>query len=181
MTASKLLCALLALVVPSANAFTNAATRHAFVASPQTPSTTAHNMIPPEHILSTASTYLSTIDADIDSIPTDQFGTVFAGGIVVMFGGVVSALIVGFLLENGNLYANVVADSMAEQEAAGEESFWDSLSPQDRSKAEEMVKKLRESKQNGEGGSGTAAATEIKSEKSEEKKEELAMFSDYDD
>jgi len=98
-----------------------------------------------------------------------------------MFGGVVSALIVGFLLENGNLYANVVADSMAEQEAAGEESFWDSLSPQDRSKAEEMVKKLRESKQNGEGGSGTAAATEIKSEKSEEKKEELAMFSDYDD
>uniref|UniRef100_A0A7S4VEX6 Transmembrane protein n=1 Tax=Ditylum brightwellii TaxID=49249 RepID=A0A7S4VEX6_9STRA len=179
MKTSKLFCALLALV-PSVNAFTTTtATRQAFVASSRSTSPTAQNMIPPEHILSTASTYISTIDADIDSIPTDQFGLVFAGGIVVMFGGVVSALIVGFLLENGNLYANVVADSMAEQQASGEDTFWESLSPQDRSKAEEMVKQLRESKM--EGGGGAAGTTEVKTEKTAEKKEEMAMFSDYDD
>ena len=60
--------------------------------------------------LTSASTFLSTIDADIANISNDQFGLVFAGGITVMFGGIVSVLMVGFLLENSNSYASVVAD-----------------------------------------------------------------------
>ena len=56
------------------------------------------------------STLLSTIDADIANISNDQFGLVFAGGITVMVGGLVSVLLVGFLLENSNSYASIVAD-----------------------------------------------------------------------
>ena len=82
-------------------------------------------------VTDSASTFISTISADIDNIPDNEFGKIFAGGIVVMFGGVFSALIVGFLLESGNSYAGIVADSYAQ---GGDEEFWESLSPEDQKK-----------------------------------------------
>lgn len=126
---------------------------------------------------------ISTISADIDNIPQNEFATVFAGGIAVMIGGVLSTVIVGFLLESGNSYANVVADSYAQ---GGDEEFWNQLNPEEREKAESMLKKLRESK--GENVDLPIPPPPSTSEsKTEEKKEEKAkvasndMFSDYDD
>jgi hypothetical protein len=151
---------------------------------------------------SSSSQIISTVSSDIDSIPTDDFGTVFAGGIAVMIGGVISTLMVGFLLERGDSYASVVAESYAQ---GGDEEFWKSLSPEDQEKAREMLEKLRQSKEganavgkdegksvlSASGGESmteaTAAAVEEKSQdkksdKNEKsKKEAISMFSDYDD
>ena len=151
--------------------------------------------------IQSTSTYLSTISADIDNIPTDEFGKVFAGGIVVMIGGVFSALMVGFLLESNNSYASVVADSYAQ---GGDEEFWDSLSPEDQVKAKELIAKLKASKEGrGSGGDelsigGTSSndvlseVQKMKSEGGDDKKQSekksgeaaavsVSMFSDYED
>ena len=157
-------------------------------------------------IFQSTSTFLSTISADIDNIPQDEFGKVFAGGIVVMIGGVFSALMVGFLLESGNSYASVVADSYAQ---GGDEEFWDSLSPEDQVKARELIAKLKASKgesvedinigaaavtgsgvivEDGNGNSSSDVTGKKSSEvdagkqKQSEKKADAAvsMFSDYD-
>merc|ERR1719223_1560285 len=125
--------------------------------------------------MSSASTYISTVSADIDSISDDNFGLVFAGGIAVMFGGVLSTMIVGFLLESGNSYASVVADSYAQ---GGDEAFWESLSPEDQEKTKEMLAKLKKSKEGGGGeSSAVMEATETVPVQSEGKKKELSMFS----
>jgi hypothetical protein len=145
---------------------------------------------------------ISTISADIDNIPQDDFGTVFAGGIAVMIGGVLSTLFVGFLLERGNSYASVVAESYAQ---GGDEEFWKSLSPEDQEKAREMLDKLRQSKENKKNGVGVgvgekdlswtssavggddvmtgASGEERKRDEKDKGKKEAAvsMFSDYDD
>mmetsp|Transcript_7464 Transcript_7464/g.14130 ORF Transcript_7464/g.14130 Transcript_7464/m.14130 type:complete len:243 (+) Transcript_7464:158-886(+) len=121
----------------------------------------SHSMIPSPLINDvspfsplSSSHLISTISADIDNIPQDDFGTVFAGGIAVMIGGVLSTLIVGFLLERGDSYANVVAESYAQ---GGDEEFWRSLSPDDQERAREMLEKLRESKKGrGEGEIGVS-------------------------
>jgi hypothetical protein len=105
------------------------------------------------HFQST-SNYIATVSADIDSIPNDEFAKVFAGGIVVMIGGVASALMVGFLLESNNSYASVVADSYAQ---GGDEEFWESLSPEDQVKAKELIAKLKASKSKSKSGGGTDA------------------------
>ncbi len=156
--------------------------------------------------LQSASTFLSTISADVDNIPDNEFATVFAGGIAVMIGGVISTVMVGFMLESGNSYASVVADSY-EQTAggAGDEEFWNNLSPEEAEKTRELLAKIRESKEakeksgqdtsleteaeqkisaafSGSGGDSTSgSAKEVKKEKSGEAKKEVSMFSDYDD
>jgi hypothetical protein len=58
------------------------------------------------------STLIATIDADIAKIPENEFAPVFMGGVVVMFGGVIASLIVGTILEKGDLYASVVCLSI---------------------------------------------------------------------
>jgi len=131
--------------------------------------------------LTSASTFLSTIDADIANISNDQFGLVFAGGMTVMFGGIVSVLIVGFLLENSNSYANVVADSYAQ---GGDEEFWSKLSPEEQVKTRELLAKIKEGKKE-EATSTTSELvnnedTNVQNE-TVEKKKEVSMFSDYDD
>lgn len=125
-----------------------------------------------------------------------------------MIGGIFSALMVGFLLESSNSYANVVADSYAQ---GGDEEFWESLSPEDQVKAKELIAKLRASKEgkayDGVGndvdggvdgslsssqakGDGSVGGAQIESNASgkdkvavveEKKKEAVSMFSDYDD
>lgn len=96
---------------------------------------------------------IATIDADIANVPENEFAPIFAGGIMVMFGGVLSALIVGFILESNNSYANVIADSYAQ--GAEDEEFWKGLSDEEAKKTKELLQKLKESK---EGGAPAAPA-----------------------
>ncbi len=138
-------------------------------------------------VIYSASNFISTISADIDNIPQDNFAQVFAGGIFVMFGGVLSTVIVGFLLESGNSYASVVADSYAQ---GGNEEFWESLSPEDQEKTKELMEKLRKSKEGGDSGGDivekvpvAAISSDASSDDASPKNktnEEISMFSDYD-
>lgn len=145
---------------------------------------------------------LSTIDADIDNIPTDDFGTVFAGGIMVMFGGVLSALVVGLILDSGDNYSNVVADSYADRtknRSLEEEDpeFWAQLSPEEQVQARQILDTLKREKYAREGKpppppmetptiveqkTPVTATVEVTKPKEEEKKTSSNnMFSDYDD
>ena len=82
-------------------------------------------MVFPDSIYTTSTT-LATIDMDIAKLSDNEFAPVFMGAIVVMFGGVLSALIVGFILDKGDLYASVVADSYIQ--SSDDEEFWKGLS-----------------------------------------------------
>jgi hypothetical protein len=93
----------------------------------------------------TGSLIVATIDSDIANIPTNEFAPVFAGGIVVMFGGLLSALVVGFIIDKRNLYANLVADSYAQGE--DDEEFWKGLNEEEKRKTQELLQRVRESKQ----------------------------------
>ncbi len=93
------------------------------------PTSTSLNLwLPDEHVLSSASSFLATIDSDIANIPDDEFRKVFAGGGVIMFGSILSTIFVGFLIESGGGYADLVAETYAEQDMGdGKESFMESL------------------------------------------------------
>lgn len=103
--------------------------------------------------LSSASLHLATVSADIDSIPTDEFGLVFAGGIAVMLGGVVSALIVGLLLDSGDSYSSVIAESyegrVTKEEIMADDEFWSKLTPEQQEEAKKLLGKVKESKERG--------------------------------
>ena len=99
------------------------------IQSPSRIQTKLNLHIPLETIHST-SNFISTISADIDNIPDDEFGKVFAGGGVVMLGSVISTMIVGALVESGEGgYADLVAETYAEQDLSdeGKETFLNSL------------------------------------------------------
>ena len=72
-----------------------------------------------------------------------------------MFGGVLSTLIVGFILESNNSYANVIADSYAQ--GSEDEEFWKGLSEEEKKKTQELLQKIKESK--GEKPAETPAPT----------------------
>ena len=140
--------------------------------------------------LSSASTYLSTIDSDIASIPEDEFRKVFAGGGLIMLGSILSVVFVGFLIESSGSYADLVADTYVDQNLDGnEETFLDSLgmSAEKRSETEEMIRAFREKKMR-KAGTWTDEDEKKKQElllsraspsPSSEEKEESDMFSDY--
>jgi hypothetical protein len=141
-----------------------------------------------------SSLIVATIDADIANIPTNEFAPIFAGGIAVMFGGLFSALAVGFIIDKRDLYANIVADSYAQ--GADDAEFWKGLSEEEKKKTQELLQRLKESKEGGPSdrstttpvaspaptitGSNGAMAKPVESSKLEEKKE-IGMFSDYGD
>lgn len=145
---------------------------------------TSLSLFPPE-----SSQWIATIDADIANIPDNEFAPIFMGGILVMFGGVLSAIILGFILEKGDLYANVVADSYMQQ--GNDEEFWRGLSEEERIQGTEILRQLEAkngkklpssaipetilsgSKRNDEVASAPAA-TAVTSKK------EMDMFSDYE-
>lgn len=84
--------------------------------------------LPDDHTFASASSFIATIDSDIASIPDDQFGKVFAGGIFIMFGSVLSIIFVGFLIESGGGgYADLVAETYAEQNMGEQEESLNSL------------------------------------------------------
>lgn len=145
-----------------------------------------------------ASSFLvATIDADIANIPTNEFAPIFAGGIAVMFGGLFSALAVGFIIDKRDLYVNIVADSYAQ--GADDAEFWKGLSEEEKKKTQELLQRLKESK---EGGLNVKSAspepvvsrtpTNVGPNVAEEqsvdtngtilqRKKEFGMFSDYGD
>jgi hypothetical protein len=87
---------------------------------------------------SASSVLLSTIDSDIANIPENEFRTVFAGGIGIMFGSILSTIFVGYLIESpgggggkkGSGYVDLVAETYVEQSSImgeREETFLNSL------------------------------------------------------
>ena len=135
---------------------------------------------------------VATIDSDIANIPTNEFAPVFAGGVVVMFGGLLSALVVGFIVDKRNLYANLVADSYAQGE--DDEEFWKGLNEEEKKKTQELLQRVRESKQGGSSrpeeqpASITSLSAPAKSEDIAPstaevapagERSEIGMFSDY--
>lgn len=113
-----------------------------------------------------------------------------------MFGSLVSALIVGAILEKGDLYAKLAAESYIQSEDDPE--FWKNLSEDEKEKAKIMLSKIKEAKEGGiqdqtELKEAVMSAIEAKdtttaaalSPKPKAKVQEAAkasddMFSDYD-
>jgi hypothetical protein len=123
---------------------------------------------------------------DIAKLTDNEFAPIFAGAIVVMFGGVISALIVGFILEKGDLYASVVADSYIQ--SSDDEEFWKGLSEEERKKAQALIRKVK-ANNNGEVFVGDeiddSDAPEMKipsvvTSTPTQPKKEKDMFSDYE-
>jgi len=156
------------------------------------PEKTALNLHDVSEIVTTAANnlWLATIDADIDAIPDNEFATVFAGGIAVMFGGVLSTVIVGFILDKSDIYANLAAESYLQ--TVDDEEFWKGLSAEEKVMAEAALNRIKESR--GEvvppptepaGAEEPAASMASSVEKTTEKgsQEESSvpkdMFSDY--
>ena len=136
-----------------------------------------------------SSNWIATIDADIANIPDNEFAPIFMGGILVMFGGVLSAIILGFILEKGDLYANVVADSYMQQ--GNDEEFWRGLSEEERIQGTEILRQLEA--KNGKklpgsampeailsGGKGNDEVASAIAAPMTASKKEIDMFSDYE-
>lgn len=106
-----------------------------------------------------------------------------------MLGGVLSALFVGFLLDKGDLYANLAAESYLQ--SADNEEFWKNLSEEEQVKARELMKKIKASKDGGETApelnrdestvTTTASLSTPSPAKPKERSKPADMFSDYGD
>lgn len=148
-------------------------------------------MVFPDSIYTTSTT-LATIDMDIAKLSDNEFAPVFMGAIVVMFGGVLSALIVGFILDKGDLYASVVADSYIQ--SSDDEEFWKGLSEEERKKAQALIVKVKASNDGTSQRSDvekvaatvpkTSVSTDLNASVSSpgtgEPKKEMNMFNDYE-
>jgi len=165
------------------------------VASSSRQSTSSLNLFLPDVVdhhtlLSSASNFIATIDSDIANIPDDEFGKVFAGGGVIIFGSILSTIFVGFLVEKGGGYADLVAETYAEQDIYAtekdEESFLESLglkTDEQKKEAIDMVQAFREKKKK-RAGQWTEEDEAKKKQQAvavaEAAAEEKDMFSDYD-
>ena len=105
---------------------------------------------------------VSTVDADIANLSDNEFAPIFAGGILVMFGGLLSAIIVGTIVDKKDLYASIVAESYAQ---GGDDSeFWKGLSEEEKKKTQELLRKIK-ANENGAPATGEerAAASSVMS------------------
>lgn len=147
--------------------------------SRQSPTTALNLWLPDEHALASASSLIATIDSDIANIPDDEFGKVFAGGGMIIFGSILSTMFVGYLVESSGSYADLVAETYAEQDMGDkEESFLDSLgvkNADEKEEAMEMVRAFREKKMRKAG-----KWTDEDEAKKQQMAEEKDMFNDYD-
>lgn len=66
---------------------------------------------------------------------------------MVMVGGVLSAVIVGAILENGDLYASLAAESYLQ--SADDAEFWKDLNEEEKKKAEIMLSRIKQAKEGG--------------------------------
>jgi hypothetical protein len=83
--------------------------------------------------------WIATIDSDIANIQLEEFRKVFAGGIAVMAGGLISTTMVGYILKKKDLYTSLAAESYLDM-AKDDPDFWkkmsDGLSEQEKAKVE---------------------------------------------
>jgi hypothetical protein len=107
---------------------------------------------------------------------------------VLMFGGIFSALIVGFILENGDIYAGLAAESYIQ--SADDEEFWKGLSEEEKKKGQDVLEKIKSAKEGGVKPALGAETHQVKAEssiKAEARKtpkpisKPTDMFSDYGD
>mmetsp|Transcript_14976 Transcript_14976/g.31066 ORF Transcript_14976/g.31066 Transcript_14976/m.31066 type:complete len:202 (-) Transcript_14976:2470-3075(-) len=91
------------------------------------------------------SMWIATIDSDIANIQLEEFRKVFAGGIAVMVGGLVSTTLLGTIIDKKDLYANLAAESYLEM--TDDPEFWqqmtDGMSPEEKEKAKELMAKIK--------------------------------------
>ncbi|OEU06715.1 hypothetical protein FRACYDRAFT_272530 [Fragilariopsis cylindrus CCMP1102] len=92
--------------------------------------------------------WIATIDSDIANIQLEEFRKVFAGGIAVMAGGLISTTMVGFILKKKDLYTSLAAESYLDM-AKDDPDFWkkmsDGLSEQEKAKVETWrIKQLQQ-------------------------------------
>jgi len=93
---------------------------------------------------------LATIDSDIANIQLEEFRKVFAGGIAVMAGGLMSTIAVGVILEKNNLYTKLAAESYLDM-ANDDPDFWkkmtEGLSEEEQAKTREIMQKMKQQKE----------------------------------
>ena len=103
----------------------------------RTPSNTRTALTPHDFLI-------ATIDSDIANMSENEFAPVFMGGIAVMFGGLLSAIFVGIIVDRKDLSAQIVAESYSQGQ--DDEEFWKGLSAEEKTKAQEILRRVRESK-----------------------------------
>ena len=145
------------------------------------PSTTALSLGPDGQL---HTLLVATIDSDISKMSDNEFAPVFIGGILVMLGGLLSAIFVGVVVDKKDLYSQIVADSYLQ--GADDEAFWKGLSEEEKRKTQEMLAKIKSTKQDSIAAPvKVESRSTVRSEKadltppapSEEKA--IGMFSDY--
>lgn len=125
---------------------------------------------------------IATIDSDIASMSSNEFAPVFLGGIAVMFGGLLSAVFVGIIVDSKDLSAQIVAESYSQGQ--DDEEFWKGLSEEEKKKTQDLLRRVRESKGEKLAAPEVAmeASAEAKTVKSPEKTSKggaVDMFDDY--
>ena len=128
--------------------------------------------------------WIATIDSDIANIQLEEFRKVFAGGIAVMAGGLISTTMVGFILKKKDLYTSLAAESYLDM-AKDDPDFWkkmsDGLSEQEKAKVETWrIKQLQQQ----EGGNAVANVVDNSSSSSsssnDNEKEQVVPSSNAD-
>jgi hypothetical protein len=181
-----------------------AASATAVVARPRTTTTTTtrlrvHDVAAISGLLEQAASswWVATIDSDIAKIPENEFAPVFLGGMAVMLGGVLSAAFVGTVVDQKNLYGQLVVDSYLQDR--DDQAFWKELTEEERLKVKGLLERMAEGKEDGKqeleammaqkkaaaaSNNNAKDATVQKSSplsdpSSTKKQKEMEMFSDY--
>jgi len=89
--------------------------------------------------------WLATIDSDIADIQLEDFRRVFAGGIAVMIGGLISTTLLGTMIDKNDLYADLAVESYLDM--ADDPDFWrqmtEGMSPEEQEKAKDLMAKIK--------------------------------------
>jgi hypothetical protein len=135
------------------------------------------------------SLWIATIDSDIANIQLEEFRKVFAGGLTVMAGGLVSTTFVGFILKKKDLYTSLAAESYLDM-AKDDPDFWkkmsDGLSEEEKAKVETWRIKQQQQQEGGDAvvteqvvSSSSQGIVETTNADKETAKASNDMFSDY--
>jgi len=190
---------LLSFLFPSAMGFGVGQSLQRYQSKGTNPSSTTLHVLPIDtqtsaEISNTAhSMWIATIDSDIANIQLEEFRKVFAGGIAVMVGGLISTTLLGTIIEKKDLYANLAAESYMEM--ADDPAFWkkmtDGMSPEEQEKTKVLMAKIKAQRAGESPGqqplamasevAETSSSIETKSTtpKDEVVKASSDMFSDY--
>lgn len=121
----------------------------AFVAVGLTPRRVvrSHISLVPPNAIGEVSSWIATIDSDIANVPTNEFAPIFTAGLVVMFGGVFSTVLLGYLLEKNDLYAKLLIESFSQGDA--NDTFWNGVSEEEKQKTLRLIERMKRSREEG--------------------------------